>query len=103
MELLDRDAGASWCYDKKNKLMVSYDTVEMTEIKAQFVRGNHLGGGMWWESSGDKGGKAASKSQGSLIGTFVDAVGGVQALDHSPNALAYPESRYDNLRAGMPS
>lgn len=102
-EHLDHEAGASWCYDKNARTMVSYDTVPMVEIKAHFVRGNYLGGGMWWESSGDRGGKTARKADGSLIGTFVDAMGGVQVLDQSPNVLDYPESKYDNLRAGMPN
>ena len=102
-ELFDRETGASWCYDKKSRTMVSYDSVVMAEIKAHYMLGNRLGGGMWWESSSDKGGKSARKADGSLIGTFVDSLGGVQALDQSRNALAFPESKYDNLRAGVPA
>ena len=101
VESFDREAGASWCYDKKAKVLVSYDSVGMAEVKAKFVLGNRLGGGMWWESSGDKGGKFARKVDGSLIGTFVDGVGGIRALDQSSNALVFPESKYDNLRAGL--
>lgn len=100
-EHVDPQVGASWCHDKA-KTMVSYDNVQVGEIKANFIRHNGLSGGMWWESSGDKGGKSAAKADGSLIGTFVDTVGGVGALDQSPNNLDFPESKFDNLRAGIP-
>jgi chitinase len=101
-EEIDSQIGASWCFDSGSKAMVSYDNVAAGEIKANFIRHNGLGGGMWWESSGDKGGKAAQKADGSLIGTFVDGVGGVGALDQLPNNLEFPESKFDNLRVGMP-
>jgi chitinase len=101
-EQLDESLGASWSYDPASKTMVSYDNVALGEIKADFIKQWRLGGGMWWESSGDRGGKAANKADGSLIGTFVDCVGGCAALDQSPNALEYPESKYDNLKAGFP-
>ncbi|QKX56772.1 uncharacterized protein TRUGW13939_03879 [Talaromyces rugulosus] len=101
-EEIDSQIGASWCFDSGSGTMVSYDNVAAGEIKANFIRHNGLGGGMWWESSGDKGGKAAEKADGSLIGTFVDGVGGVEALDQLPNNLEFPESKFDNLRAGMP-
>lgn len=99
---IDRAGGASWAYDPSSRTMVSYDTLEIGEMKAGFVKRQGLGGGMWWESSGDKGGQAADKADGSLLGAFVDCVGGLQALDDSPNALEYPESMYDNLREGFP-
>ncbi|KAA8646237.1 hypothetical protein EYZ11_000623 [Aspergillus tanneri] len=100
-EHYDPQAGASWSYDPTARTMVSYDTVQMAEQKIDFIKQRNLGGGMWWETSGDRGGKAANKADGSLIGTFVEGVGGTSALDQSSNALAYPESKYDNLRAGL--
>lgn len=100
-EELDQSVEASWCYSPATRTMVSYDTVPMTQMKANFVRANLLGGGMWWETSGDKGGKAANPAEGSLIGTFVEGVGGVNALEQSANNLDFPESQYDNLRAGF--
>lgn len=100
-EEMDEQASASWCYNPASRTMVSYDTVPMAQMKASFIRANLLGGGMWWETSGDKGGKAANPAEGSLIGTFVEGVGGVGALDQSENNLHYPESQYDNLRAGF--
>lgn len=101
-EHMDDTVGASWCYDPSTRMMVSYDTLEMGEMKAKYIKEYQLGGGMWWESSGDKGGKAAEKDDGSLLGTYVDCVGGIEALDQSENALEYPESKYDNLREGFP-
>lgn len=101
-EQLDQQAMASWCYDPAARTMVSYDTVPMGDMKVSFIEANMLGGAMWWDSSGDKGGKTARRADGSLIGTFVEGAGGVAALEQTPNALEYPESQYDNLRAGFP-
>ncbi|KAJ5924506.1 hypothetical protein N7466_008693 [Penicillium verhagenii] len=100
-ELLVQGIGASWCYDAGSRTMVSYDDPSTSSRKADYVKQNQLGGGMWWESSSDKGGKAASAADGSLIGTFVDGLGGTGALEQSDNVLDYPESKYDNLRSGM--
>ncbi|OJJ51595.1 hypothetical protein ASPZODRAFT_127692 [Penicilliopsis zonata CBS 506.65] len=101
MEQLDAQVGASWSYDAGSRTLISYDNVSMAEQKVDFIQRYGLGGGMWWESSGDKGGPAARKTDGSLIGTFVEGVGGVAALDQSWNALDFPESKYDNLRGGF--
>lgn len=101
-EAFDAGAGASWCYDADSRTMVSYDSAQMGQVKADFIRHRGLGGAMWWETSGDKGGKAANATDGSLIGTFVDSVGGIGALDQTVNAISFPESKYDNLRHGVP-
>lgn len=61
-ECLDEEVGASWSWDEGRKELVSYDSVEMVGMKGEFVRQKELGGGMWWESSGDV------KGEGSLIG-----------------------------------
>lgn len=82
--------------------MVSYDTPHVAQVKANYILERGLGGGMWWESSGDKGGKEADPAEGSLIGIFVDGVGGADALDQSENALEFPESKYANIQAGVP-
>lgn len=37
--------------------MISFDTAEMAQQKADFILKHGLGGGMWWESSGDKQGE----------------------------------------------
>ncbi|GES58494.1 class V chitinase [Aspergillus terreus] len=100
-EQLDSNIGASWCYDSGSRTMVSYDNIAAAELKRTYIQQRGLGGGMWWETSGDKGGKTAKKADGSLIGTFVEGVGGVSALDQTQNAIDYPDSRYDNLRNGF--
>lgn len=55
--------GASYSYDEKNKMYVSYDTVNMTKVKAGYIKMKGLAGGMWWETSMDRVG------ENSLIGT----------------------------------
>ncbi|KAF2997436.1 hypothetical protein E8E13_006106 [Curvularia kusanoi] len=92
----DFNVGASWSYDPGSRLMVTYDTPQMVEMKAGLIKDLGLGGAMYWESSGDR------KGDGSLISTFVKSIGGVGALDQSQNTLDYPASKFDNLRAGFP-
>ncbi|KAL9598782.1 MAG: hypothetical protein Q9219_004280 [cf. Caloplaca sp. 3 TL-2023] len=92
-ECIDKEIGASWSYDEAKRVMVTYDTLAMANVKVDFMKEWGLGGGMWWESSGDK------KGNESLIGTVVT---GLKHMDRSLNRLAYPESKYDNLRDGMP-
>ncbi|KAJ5887968.1 hypothetical protein N7495_008009 [Penicillium taxi] len=98
-EFFDDSIGASWSYDKASRTMISYDTVAAGREKANFIRRRGLGGGMWWEASGDKGGPTGNISEGSLIGNFVDVIGGVDVLDQTANAVDYPESRYENIRS----
>lgn len=89
----DKEIGASWSYNPSTQVMVSFDTPEVVHQKANFVRDYGFGGGMWWESSGDK-----SCGQGSLIEMFLHGCGGHSRLEEMPNCLDYPESKYDNLR-----
>ncbi|KAL4791133.1 glycoside hydrolase superfamily [Aspergillus venezuelensis] len=79
----DRSILGSYSYNRKRNIMISYDT-------------QLLGGGMWWESSGDKTGSS------SLISTVVDRLGGTTTLDHTPNHLAFAASIYTNMRQGFP-
>jgi len=95
-EHYDPHIGASWSFDVNTGTMVSYDTPQVVMQKADYVRRNGLGGGMWWESSADK-----PRGEGSLIEQFVLSSGGQSALEEMPNCLHYPESQYDNLRNGM--
>ncbi len=117
-EKMDSESGATYSYDPNQRLMVSYDNVEMAKKKAQYIQQMGLGGGMWWETSGDRPGKA------SLIGTVSDLgkstletllsnepiqvyddLGGPEGakIDQTVNNLNYPKSKYDNLRNGFPN
>ena len=86
---------ASWCYDTGSQTMISYDSPEVIGMKADLIKRYGFGGGMWWESSGDK-----AIGQGSLLETFVQKVGGKGSLEQQNNCLEYPESKYDNIKNG---
>jgi len=80
--------------------MVSYDTLRVASQKVQYIKDTGLGGAMWWESSGDH---PANHSE-SLINLVVQGLGGFEGkhMEQSENVINYPESRYDDLRNGMP-
>lgn len=81
--------------------MVSYDTPQIAVQKAAYIHRSGLGGAMWWDTSGDR----PCSSGKSLIDITVDSLGGQEGrnIEVSENCLEYPESRYENLRAGMPN
>ena len=96
-EVYDREVGATYSYEPAARVMVSYDTVEMAKEKAEWIRKEHLGGAMWWESSADGHGDR------SLIANVVrDLQVGGPGMQHRTNCLTYPESKYENLRKGFP-
>jgi len=96
----DHTAVASWSYDNVSRTMVSYDTPEIVNRKLEYIKANGLGGSMWWETSGDR----PKCSNDSLICVAARGLGGPQAedLEFRQNCLEYPQSRYLNLRRGMP-
>lgn len=94
-EMYDGSAGATYSYDAKAKELVSYDNVQEVQRKAEYVVGKKLGGGMWWEASGDKKGKESLVD--SVARVFEDEGG----LEQTQNCLQYPVSKYENLRKGM--
>jgi chitinase len=46
-EIHDEESGATYCYDRSKRLLVTYDTVDMARRKAEWIRQQDLGGGMW--------------------------------------------------------
>ena len=87
------------------RLLVSYDTPEVTIQKAAYINQMGLGGAMWWELDADK----DEQSGGSLVRIIRDHLG---EPEHRENELAYPGSsecldrwhptaEYDNLQRGM--
>lgn len=95
----DEAAVASYCFKDMGGgqgTMVSYDTVAMARIKAEWVVRDGLGGAMWWESSADKVGEE------SLIGNVVDILKGARGLEWRENCLEFGESKFENLRNGFP-
>lgn len=93
-EYEDSSIIASWSYDSNAKTMISYDTPGNAALKFNYIKSMGLGGSMFWESSGDR------NDSGSLMAL---AASSLQPLDLSENVLDYPDSVYDNLRAGMPN
>ncbi|KAE8147487.1 endochitinase 1 [Aspergillus avenaceus] len=91
-ELLD--IGAAYSYDPTHKMFITYDTVNVTKVKAEYIKKRGLGGGMWWETSGDR------RREGSLITTLVQSLGGQKALEATDNHMHFPKSKYDNVRNG---
>lgn len=91
-ERYDAEAGASYSYDPARRKLVTYDTIGMAIKKAEWIKDQHLGGAMWWESSADRTGEQ------SLIRNVVATFG---KMDSTPNCLEYPQSKYDNLKNGF--
>jgi chitinase len=98
VEIYDQATGASYSYDAGKRELISYDTVAVAKQKAAYIQQKGLGGAMWWESSAD------GVGNNSLIQNVVEILSGGDGstLEHSPNQLSYPNSTYDNLRAGVP-
>jgi chitinase len=103
----DTHAIASWSYDPQKKEMVSFDTEEIARRKAEWIKHEGLGGGMYWELSGDKGTKREGMEGGegkeevpgkSLVRIVKDVFG---ELDRTENWLSYEGSKFDNLKNGM--
>lgn len=74
--------------------MITYDDPSMTMKKIDYIKKNGLGGGMWWEVSGDY----PVTDPKSLVGTFTSNIG---TMEKSDNTLAYPDSQYDNIKNGL--
>ncbi|KAL0940504.1 glycosyl hydrolase family 18 protein [Colletotrichum truncatum] len=95
-ELFDSTAVASYSYDAGSRELISYDTPAVVRAKVSYLQSKGLGGSMFWEASGDR------KDGGSLLKTSFDSLGGASGQDKSENLLSYPNSKYDNIRQGVP-
>lgn len=91
-EIIDEEAGASYSYNGGTQTLVSYDNAEIAARKARYIKDNGLGGGMWWELSGDREGEE------SLIAVVHNELGDIQ---DKPNWISYVDSQFDNLKAGF--
>jgi chitinase len=96
-EVYDKEAGATYCYDPAKRVMVTYDTVAMAKKKAEWIRKEHLGGGMWWESSAD--GQGDCSLIGSVVHELQKSGPGMQKKN---NCLEYPATKYENLKHCFP-
>ncbi|KAL9628715.1 MAG: hypothetical protein Q9164_007166, partial [Protoblastenia rupestris] len=54
VENIDQQANASYSWDISKRIVVSYDTLAISNAKVDYIRSNRLGGGMFWELSGDR-------------------------------------------------
>ena len=125
-ESFDPKIVAAGCYDPAKREWVSYDTVESARAKgassslspsfpaaelaahappssfctpaAEFISVNHLGGAMYWELSGDR----PAASGASLVRVVRERIERThEGMDSRENWLAYPGSKWENLRGGM--
>jgi Chitinase len=104
----DEQDVASWSYNPQTKEMISFDSEQVAQWKGEYIKHKGLGGSMFWELSSDKGTPREGMERGpgkepqpgrSLVTIVKDAMGG---LEHSHNWLSYDQSKFDNMRAGMP-
>ncbi|KAL6854616.1 glycoside hydrolase family 18 protein [Trichoderma novae-zelandiae] len=86
---VNRDIIAAYSYDNSTRELVTYDNMETTTLKAEYLSKKGLGGAVFWEASGDRQGDE------SLVKTVARKMG---YLDDSRNMLSYPESRFSNIR-----
>lgn len=105
---VDEKLVASWTYDPIKRELVSFDSEEVARIKGKYIKKENLGGSMFWELSGDKGSMREGMEGGpgkdpqpgeSLLTIVKHAMGG---LEKSHNWLEYKDSKFDNMRNGMP-
>ncbi|KAL2163919.1 hypothetical protein VTH06DRAFT_3131 [Thermothelomyces fergusii] len=89
---LDSEAGATYSYNPSTRELISFDTADMVRTKVSYVKQKGYAGSMFWEASADR------TDSESLIGASFSSLG---SLDQSQNQLSYPNSKYDNLRAGF--
>lgn len=82
---------ASFCYNAKTLLLVSYETPTSVSHKMFWILQMGLGGTMTWELSGDYP-FSSEQSLQRMIGIWLEG-----HLDTSPNNLCYPASPHGNI------
>lgn len=99
---------ASYSYSPSKRELISFDDAVVAKWKAEWIIKNDFGGAMFWELSGDKAGEREGMEDGEFK-KYVDGESLVKVtskafgkLDESRNWLEYGESRFDNMRKGMP-
>ena len=97
VEQYDTEAGASYSWDSTNQIIVSYDNMASLHDKTNYVKSKSLGGGMFWEASGDRNG-----SESLMAAAFSDFSSGV-GIEKVQNNLNYPGSQYANMVANFPN
>ncbi|KAH9176774.1 glycoside hydrolase family 18 protein [Lactarius sanguifluus] len=83
--LRDERVMASWTYDYVHKEMISYDDEVVGRWKGEYIAQEGLGGSMFWELSGDKGGASREGMEGG----------------HGKEGQPGRRSKFENLRKGM--
>ncbi|EGY18679.1 uncharacterized protein VDAG_09205 [Verticillium dahliae VdLs.17] len=84
---------ASFSYDAERREFISYDTPRSVRQKISYLKEKGLAGSMFWEASGDRADENSLISMSSeLLGPFTG---------QAQNQLDYPNSQYENIRAGM--
>lgn len=72
-EIFDAKAGATYSYDEKKRILVSYDNPESAKMKTEWIKEKGMRGAMFWEASGDA--KSDDRSLISNVAKEVSVVG----------------------------
>jgi chitinase len=71
--------------------VISFDTLQVVSQKVEYIKVRHLGGAMWWETSGDQ----PSFSNNSLMNSAAESLGKHRnnEMEKSENCLGYPQRK----------
>jgi chitinase len=89
---LEPETYGTFCQDRENNRLVSYDSVTAVRRKVQYVQEMGLAGVMFWEASAD----IFTDPRDGLIAA---AKAALPALDRLANNLCYPSSKYSNINS----